>query len=219
MEKLAPIYDISASRVVERRAEIMKICNKKKVLHIGCTDSPYTEKRKGNLLHKDVSHVATKLWGIDPSSKGCKILKEMGFNNIIEGYVGEYIDKLREEEFEVILAGEVIEHVYNVGAFLDNMAKIAHPSSTLVITTINALSLRSFLFALLRKEKVHPNHNYYFSCKTIETLLVKAGFGDISVYYYNSKNNKIDKLLSTSRYISRALSDGLFVRAKIKSRS
>jgi hypothetical protein len=54
----------------------------------------------------------------------------------------------------------------------------------LVPTTPNATSVRRFLFSIMRQEKVHPDHNHYFSYRTLKQLLEKFGLNCREIYYY-----------------------------------
>ena len=146
------------------------------MLHIGCADAPYTRERGEDLLHKRLSKITNNLWGIDLSSEGCEILTEMGFDNIIHGDISDLHSYLKNEEFDIVLAGEVIEHLNNPGLFLQNISKIMASGADLLITTVNSPSIKQIIFAVMRKEKVHPDHNYYFSYYTLKHFIRKEWF-------------------------------------------
>ena len=104
-----------------------------------------------------------------------RLRREMGFGTVLHGDCEELEPQLRGEGFEVILAGEILEHVSNAGRFLQSVASVMAEETELIITTPNASSIRQFLYGLLRREKVHEDHNYYFSYRTIRQLLGKFG--------------------------------------------
>lgn len=216
--KLAPIHKINDARVVERESEILRLCANKKILHIGCCDFPYTVIRGENLLHLKLSKVTKNdnLWGIDTSEQGCSLLRDMEFDHILCGSTDQFISELENQSFDIILAGEVIEHVDNPGHFLNSITPIMKNNTELIITTVNATSIYNFIYALIRKEKVHPDHNFYFSFCTIKHLMEKCDLNPIEIYFYKVKNRFVDKMLSIFSWLSAAYSDGIIVKAVVK---
>ena len=74
------------------------------------------------------------------------------------------------------------------------------------------------MYSMLRQEKVHPDHNYYFSYRTLQQLLGKFGLKCVDVYYYQAIEGKkaariFDHALKLATSISGAWGDGLIVRA------
>ena len=57
------------------------------------------------------------LWGLDISEEGVRILREQGFDHIIPRDPEEMGSELRRMNCDVVLAGEILEHVGNVGLF------------------------------------------------------------------------------------------------------
>jgi len=216
MSKLAPVFNIPNVPVVDREVEILRLCKDKKVLHIGCADAPYTTQRGDYLLHTRLGKVTDRLWGIDLSPEGCSLLGKLGFNNILEGEISTYTQELIKENFDIILAGEVIEHTENPGSFLKDIAKVMTSNTVLLLTTVNTPSITSLIFSLMRKEKVHPDHNYYFSYYTINHFMKKCGLIPSEIYYYKVNNTIIDKLLGFACYISPVFSDGIIVKAQLQ---
>src|SRR5690606_36892022 len=79
-------------------------------------------------------------------------------------------------DFDVIVAGEVLERIPNPGIFLDQAAKCLRPGGILVVTVPNAFNCIS-LFGLFRsREVVHRDHCFYFSAKTLARLGSIVGF-------------------------------------------
>jgi SAM-dependent methyltransferase len=219
---LAPQFPIRDTRVVLRVPEILRLCRGKKVLHLGCTDSPYTTRRGENLLHNKLSKVtpSEKLWGLDISSDGVSILRGMGFENIICGDVEDLPAALHGEKFDVIVAGEIIEHIMNPGNFLNSLKNVMGEGSELILTTVNAFSIKGTVHSFLRREKVHPDHNYYFSYKTMEQLLVKTGYVCNEIYYYQEIEGQglargLDQVFWLTTKVTPVWADGIVVRASV----
>jgi len=162
------------------------------VLHLGCTDWPYTEMRleMGSLLHLEVAGIAKNLWGLDFDEEGLDKLKERGVGNLLRADL-ENLDAVPlERKFDVILAGEMIEHLANPGLFLRGVRRFMDPGSLLVITTVNAYCAFRIIYYALRgrggtAEPVHPDHVAYYSYSTILHLLSKAGLDARRVLFYD----------------------------------
>ena len=71
------------------------------------------------------------------SEKGVECLKEMRFTNIILGDVTQLKSYFNPGDFDIIIAGEVIEHLGEPGAFLKSVRSIMSQRAEFVLTTIN----------------------------------------------------------------------------------
>lgn len=165
-------------QLVQRVDFIKKMCEGKKVLHLGCTNSPYTEESLKNemLLHHDLKKVAKELHGFDYDAEGLEIFKRIGEENIHWADLEHLDDVALDETFDVIIAGEMIEHLSNPGLFLRGIKRFMNADTKLVITTINAYSgMRFFTYSLRGKggenEPVHPDHVAYYSYKTLNLVV------------------------------------------------
>ena len=170
-------------KLVQRVEFIKKMCAGKKVLHLGCTDYPYTKEAIENnrLLHFELGKIAGELYGFDFDQKGIDILAESGVKNLYQADL-ENLDKVKlDETFDVIIAGEMIEHLSNPGLFLRGIKRFMNENTKLIITTINAYSGMRFLIYGLRgkggaNEPVHPDHVAYYSYKTLSLVLQREDF-------------------------------------------
>jgi SAM-dependent methyltransferase len=179
-------------QVVDRVTFIKEQCKGKKVLHLGCTNFPYTaESLKNNdLLHHSLAEISDELFGFDFDQDGLDILSRSGTNNL---YLAD-LEKLDEvslhETFDVIIAGEMVEHLSNVGLFLRGIKRFMHSKTKLIITTINAYGgLRVVLYALRGKggivEPVHPDHVAYYSYSTLNLVIKRENLVVEEFYFYN----------------------------------
>ena len=84
-----------------------------------------------------------------------------------------------KETFDVILAGEMIEHLSNPGLFLRGIKRFMNRETILLITTINAYcGMRNVIYALRGKggknEPVHQDHVAYYSYSTLKLLVERV---------------------------------------------
>ena len=73
------------------------------------------------------------------------------------------------ERFDIVVAGDVIEHVSNQGLFLENIKKHLQPKGNLVITTPNAKWPTVFL-------RPNVTHTLWHDIYTLKNLLARHGF-------------------------------------------
>ena len=179
-------------RLVQRVEFLSQAVVGKSVLHLGCTDHPYTldSIANGRLLHAKIKDLTTELVGFHFDEEGIKILKEQGMEDIYRANLEELDEVDLEKTFDVIIAGEMIEHLNNPGKFLNGIQRFMSPESKLVITTVNAYcGMRFFIYALRGKgginEPVHPDHVSYYSYSTLRLLLERHGFEVEDFYFYD----------------------------------
>lgn len=178
--------------LVQRLDIIRQECTGKRVLHLGCTNFPYTEESIKNdmLLHTELEAIAADLWGIDADQSGIDILLSNGSKQIVLGDL-EQLDQVElDQKFDVIVAGEMIEHLNNPGLFLDGIKRFMHAETRLVLTTINAYcGLRFLLYGFRGKrgavEFVHPDHVAYYSYSTLKLLLERHGMRIDNFLFYD----------------------------------
>ncbi len=79
--------------------------------------------------------------------------------------------------FDVIFAGDIIEHLSNPGLFLESCKRNLTQEGRLIITTPNVFNLFNLTEKCAKREPtVNKDHTCYFNNKTLSTLLVKNGF-------------------------------------------
>ncbi|MGH7156943.1 MAG: class I SAM-dependent methyltransferase [Candidatus Saccharimonadales bacterium] len=187
-ETIAPI-----AKPYDRTEYILKLCKGKRVLHFGFTDSPFTEERIKNneILHLRIKGGAKDLWGTDIDKAAIKKYSGItGDKNVFPLDISKPVKNVGRynKNFDLIVFGEVLEHVLNPGIALNNLARIcASNRAQLLLTTPNAFNIGGFLAAWNGNEIVHPEHYYYFSPVTLRQLLNDTGFKDIKIYLYASE--------------------------------
>ncbi len=161
-------------------------------LHVGCTNAPSTNERwaSGMLLHKNLCDrakvIGSHITGIDIDTEAIELLKDKmpdeEILNVDAHKLSEYFGK--DRQFDLIIAGDVIEHLPNPGVFLQSCKGVLSPNGKIVITTTNAFGAVRFLKALIFHEAVHDEHTAYYSHKTIGRLISMCGLDGIDFGYY-----------------------------------
>src|ERR1044072_1461672 len=215
--------------LVQRVQFIKDACRGRKVLHLGCTNWPYTAEALENnsLLHLELNDLASELWGLDFDQKGLDVLAGKGITHLYRADL-EKLDELDiNETFDVIVAGEIIEHLNNPGLFLRGIQRFMDARSTLLITTVNAYCGFRLLYYALRgkgglSEPVHPDHVAYYSYSTLSLLVKRAGLDVSRFFFYDlgPEHRKVapwhTKLANDiSVKISKQLADGVIAECKL----
>lgn len=179
--------------MVDRVQFIKNACVGKKVLHLGCTDYPFTEEVIKNemLLHFELGRVARELYGFDFDERGIKILSDAGVKNLYLSNLEKLEEVDLDETFDVIIAGEMIEHLSNPGLFLKGIQRFMNSETNLLVTTINAYcGMRMLTYGFRGRggahEPVHPDHVAYYSYSTLKVLIERENLRVRRFAFYNT---------------------------------
>ena len=95
---------------------------------------------------------------------------------------------------DVVVAGEVIEHLDDPGAFLDGLHALVAPGGLLVVTTPNASGLVNAAALLGNLEVNHPDHVVMYTCTTLDTMLARHRWEPVehAVYLQQVKSSGTD---------------------------
>lgn len=203
------------SQVFVKKDFILNKCTNKSVLDLGCVEHDlYRDHLKlGSWIHENIKRVAKGLVGVDMLKDEISELNNMGYN-ILFGNVEdlESIKEIEDKHFDVIVAGDLIEHLFNAGLFLKSCRSKLNTDGELIITTPNCFSIKYVVPAILNNnEVVREDHTCWYSTKTLKQLLQMNGFS-IKEFHYRSdiKVNGIRPFLRKKlRTIFPFLSEGL----------
>lgn len=179
--------------VIYRIDEIVSLCRGKKVLNLGFVQHKNWKDRrkKGVWLHQQIADVAQLVDGIDLLQDEIEqINKVLGQNNHA-GDVTDLESVALDGKYDVIVCGELIEHVDNPGAMLEGIKRFMSDDSELVITTPNAFSESWVRMAWDGKEGMeflNKQHVCWYSFHTLRQLLERHGYLEVRYDYYFSNN-------------------------------
>ncbi|MEM3394008.1 MAG: class I SAM-dependent methyltransferase [Candidatus Methanomethylicia archaeon] len=183
---------------------LIELCKNKKVLDIGAVDSPYHLEKlnKGILLYQKLQNVCKQLIGIDIDKNAIKTLRERNIRNIFYGDIerGVYSVKINKK-YDYIILGDVLEHLANPGTALKNIKKLMRKNTRLIVTVPNNFSYINIKAFLTGIEKVHPDHKFWPSVKTMCRLFDSIGFKIDKFFYCFWGSKKNARLLSKIVYI------------------
>lgn len=168
----------------ERTKIIIEHCKNKDVLDVGCVDHFAVMSQSDNWLHSKIMNVASNCIGLDIAEDEIKKIDPKF--NIMFGDA-HTIDLQRK--FDVIVAGELIEHLENPGIFLRNMYKHLKKGGCIVMTTPNPFYPKRLLDIIVRGETyVLFEHICWYCDTTIRQLLIRTGFDKVDISFTNAAN-------------------------------
>lgn len=189
-DQMAMVHRLPACRVVDRIELLTQLVAGQRVIHIGFADSGCREMQAGvgMWLHEHLSAGAASVVGLDVDRAGVDAARQAGFEgHVVDCRDPQAVAALQLEPADLVVAGEVIEHIDAPGPFLDAAASLVRPGGLLVLTTPNASGLGNAAATLVGYEVQHPDHLVLFSCRTLTTLLARHGWSTVDVYTYIPK--------------------------------
>jgi Methyltransferase domain len=192
---------VKNTTVYNRVDFITAACANKKVLHVGFTDHPFTAQRiaDGTLLHLQLKKVTAGLCGVDLEQTAVAQYTALtGDANVCCGDITvQYPAAVIAFDPQLILLGEVLEHVKDPHRAADILYNSFNEGTRLLVTVPNYLALDNLAAALHTTEAVHPHHYWYFSPYTLCRVFDKALFTleelHFGMYYQPAK--KINSVL------------------------
>jgi SAM-dependent methyltransferase len=166
------------------------------VIHLGFLDVERVDDKSasGEWLHERLSRHARYIVGVDLDADGVASAKSAGY----EAYScdlqdSEAVRSLQLPEAELVVAGELIEHLDCPGRFLDAVQPLVAPGGQLILTTPNATALTNVLVALGLREWSSPHHVAMYSWRTIATLLERHGWQVHELlFYYRGRRDGLE---------------------------
>jgi SAM-dependent methyltransferase len=181
------VHRLPSEGPIEREAFLVELARGKRVAHLGFVDEHLLEAKvsHGRWLHARLAEAASHIVGIDIAPEGVDWAQEQGY----EAYVADCQDsralsELPIEPVELVVAGEIIEHLEAPGPFLRAGHSLVAPGGRIVVTTPNAAALQNFLAPVLGVELVHPDHLALFSPRTLRVLFERTSWEVERIAYY-----------------------------------
>ena len=165
----------------------------RRVLHLGCVGDRALNTGEA-CFHEVLALEAGELWGVDLNRQGLEELEKrmpdfqsrLLFGDACQ--LSKVVGLIRD--FDVIVAGDIIEHLTNPAALFDSCRPLLNRGGRLLISTPNALSLLNVLRSWRGYEQVNPSHTCWFSFATMHELTRRLGW-EVEQYFtcYDHENH------------------------------
>jgi 2-polyprenyl-3-methyl-5-hydroxy-6-metoxy-1,4-benzoquinol methylase len=191
--QLDMVHRLPTARLVDRFAFLTGLVRGRRVVHAGFVDAGCEALNQSSdaWLHEHLAGAASSIVGIDVDAAGVERARANGH----EAYAVDCRDAvalraLRLPPADVVVAGEVIEHLDDCGPFLDGLHALVEPGGLLALSTPNGASLTNAVAALANLEVNHPDHVTSFTSHTLDTMLERHRWVPVehAVFTYQVKS-------------------------------
>lgn len=117
--------------IVDRIHMLQDFCRGQRVLDVGCVNHGAKFEVLDDWLHQHVAKASSSCLGIDILEADVGELAAKGYNVRVHDLTREPL----QQNFDVIVCGEMIEHIESTGSFFENIRLSLSPSGSCVLTT------------------------------------------------------------------------------------
>lgn len=175
-----------------------------KLLDIGCGNGFFLQvaKEKG-----------WDVYGVEVSESASEICRNKGLN-VFTGIVDEF---KQENDFDIIVSIEVIEHLSFPRSFVEAAYQLLRKGGLFYMTTPNFNAVLRYRLKEQYDVIDFPNHVSYFTPTTLDQLLTESGFSKKSIKTtgYSVTRRRTSKGQSNQEYVSET-SDDEMLRHRIE---
>jgi len=175
----------------ERIDCILREINGDKILHIGCVgDVTKNEEERLQSMHLQLcqSFPRSEIIGIDTNLSGVQNMKQNGLNVLR----GDAENLGYNSQFDVIIAGELIEHLANPGLFLEGCKKGLRIGGRVILSTPNPFSMMSFMMYVKNlNHAFNPDHTLWLCPQTLRQIAERFGFKVIKIIFVDDLRPEI----------------------------
>ncbi len=187
-----PTRRMPQAQAVDRIQYLTSAARGKRVIHLG-----FAGEGRGTVeqlvvqptwLHGALASAASSLVGVEQDPEAVERARALGFEvYCADASDGDSLRRLAIEPADLVIAGELIEHLERPGALLDAMHGLVAPEGLLVVTTPNAASILNPLAAIARIELINPDHVAFYSWFTLTNLLRRHDWDvkDFATYHFS----------------------------------
>ena len=161
-------------------AFVLRHVQGKEVLDLGCVQHNPENYKSRYWLHKAIASVASRLEGMDLYAEGVLYLRERGYNISI----GDATRFDLGRRFDVIVVGDLIEHLENFEGFVGSCRAHLRPDGKLLISSPNPWYWRNVVKAIFRSEVANnPEHTCWLCPRTLRQLVRRHGMEVVEVSF------------------------------------
>jgi len=166
-------YVARLNETVPKEDFIVEMARGRSVLDLGCIDhSADTALALGDRwLHARLRSVAERVVGVDMLAADAEVLNARGYDIRVADV--ELLDL--GDQFDLIVAGDLIEHLSNMGRFLEAVSRHMHDQTAFVVTTPNPFNVEQFTQALFHNRiAVNAEHTAWIDPRVMHELVSRS---------------------------------------------
>jgi 2-polyprenyl-3-methyl-5-hydroxy-6-metoxy-1,4-benzoquinol methylase len=151
-----------------RKDILMEYCAGKRVLDIGCVQHDVIHSSSEEWLHRSLVDMASYVLGVDYLPDAVHELKKHGYN-VVLGDVNKPLPI--DETFDVIVIGNLIEHLSNFEGLFKNINQLLSPGGVALISTANPFFQDQYFFSAFKNTIiVNQEHTCWIDPITLDQL-------------------------------------------------
>lgn len=159
-----------------RARRIADLCRDRRVVDIGCVDHCFETSERSTWLHRQVADAASFCIGVDLAEDGVAAMTAAGYQAVVHDICKGLGPVADFAPFDVVVAGEVIEHLGNPQALFDFAHQALSPHGILVLTTPNPYAPHRVRAGQLGVTWENADHVFYAFPSGIAELAGRTGF-------------------------------------------
>lgn len=136
-----------------------------------------------------IAHKNCKVWGVEPFEDSYHKAKNVGYQELVHASAEKVISEnyFLGRRFDVILLGDVLEHMVNPVEVLGGLKKLLKDNGRVVVSLPNVAFYRVRLALLFGKWEMQDagimdrTHLHFYTKKTASKMIQEAGFVLVSV--------------------------------------
>jgi SAM-dependent methyltransferase len=178
------VQDLRTQGYCSRWQFILARCANRNVLHLGFigeTDASLEQKmgaiKDEQTLHSQLLKVASAVTGVDRNERAVEMIRsKFGWDSLHVADV-EHLERLElDRTFDVVLFGNLVEHLSCPGLALNGIRRFMNEKSELIISTPNAFALLSNIRFTLGSFREGDEHVTGYSKFMLQSLLQRHGY-------------------------------------------
>ena len=178
MDKNKWLEKFKKAEKLDKFTSIVKMCEGKTVLDVGCVGQDKGFDHEA-WLHGRMKKVASKIIGADINQEGIDAMNSEGY----EVYQPDVLEGMNQK-FDLVIMGDVIEHVNDPGQFLSFYAQFLNENGKMVICTPNAFGIRYIIQVLFYgKPGTNEEHTLAFDPYVMLELFSRIDLNPVEFYW------------------------------------
>jgi SAM-dependent methyltransferase len=166
---------------------LVEIARGRRVLDVGCVDHLAPTARIAP-LHRKLAAAVTDLVGVDIQPAGVEAMNAEGYTAFVADVTEPGLSAIVGDGYEVMIAGELIEHLLDLTPFFANARTVLRADGRLVLTTPNPHSIIVTVLNMMGRTPDNVDHVAYHWPSGMAEIADRCGFSLLEVRGVRSRD-------------------------------
>ena len=182
-ERMMRLARIRSGSKLDRIEYLTTLAKGKNVLDVGVVEHSRNFVNSPTWLHQYIAKASRECLGVDILRDEIEYIRSLGFN--VQCH--DLTQSPMNYSFELIICGEVLEHIDAPGMFLKNLAEMLIPNGTIVITVPNPWYINASLKSSFGRNPFvdSVDHVAWYDAATLMELGSRCGLKLTKYTYFN----------------------------------